>query len=431
MPRVPRPRRLPLTVSSPGEPDAEAPGRIPYLPWLVAALAWSAGAAVLGLAAVAVLVVAGWLTALRVPATAALRTAGQGWLAVHGVAVDLGPMHLQMMPLLATGVLVAACAVVGHHAAVQAEPGADAAPATRWRTGALVVAVCTAVYAVACAVLAALVASPEQALAVLPGAGAVALLGSSHGALRGLRLDPLDRAPAWVRRLPAATGWGLVALAVGSLVAVGVSLVAHGGRVAELHQALAPDAVGAVLLVLTQALFLPNVVLWAGSWVLGAGVTFGPGTVVTPGVTSVGALPGVPLFGLVPAVGSPAQWSWLVVGVAAGVAAAWRLLRDGDAADPDAVADWPWQGAVAGAATALVWVALAWLSRGDLGTGRLVGLGPAFPEIVWLALFPLTLAGGATGLVRHLRATRDLPEPESSDGEPAELVTTAGQLGPS
>ncbi len=427
MPRVPLPSRFRLTVSSPGEPerDAVASGRVPYLPWLVAAIAWSAGVAVLGFAAVAVLVVAGWLTALRIPASEALRTAGQGWLAAHGVAVDLGALHLHLLPLLFTLTLAAACAVVGHHAGVQAAPD-DATPRGRWKAWGLVVGTCTLVYVVTSFILTLIVATGTQAVAGLPGTAAVALAGSGYGALRGLGVDPLDRAPAWVRRLPAASGWGIAVLAAGSLLALVVSLVAHGGRVAELHSALAPDAVGAVLLVLAQVLFLPNLVLWAGAWVLGAGVTLGPDTVVTPGVTSVGALPGIPVFGLIPPDGSPGQWAWLAVGVAAGAVAGWRLVGGLDEEDAGSVGNWPWQAATAGALAALVWVGGAWLARGDLGTGRLVGMGPAFPEIVWLALFPMSLAAGTVGLVRHLRATRHLAEPAASTPEEPELVTAGG-----
>ena len=53
-------------------------------------------------------------------------------------------------------------------------------------------------------------------------------------------------------------------------------------------------------------------------------------------------------------------------------------------------------------------------------------MGPAFPEIVWLALFPMSLAAGTVGLVRHLRATRHLAEPAASTPEEPELVTAGG-----
>ena len=87
---------------------------------------------------------------------------------------------------------------------------------------------------------------------------------------------------------------------------------------------------------------------------------------------------------------------------AAGAVAGWRLVGGLDEEDAGSVGNWPWQAATAGALAALVWVGGAWLARGDLGTGRLVGMGPAFPEIVWLALFPMSLAAGTVGLVRHL-----------------------------
>lgn len=440
-PNASRRTRFQLTVSSPGEPEEApvvAPTRVPYVPWLVAALAWSAGVAVLGLATVTVLLVVGWLTALRTSVAAVVQTAGQVWLSVHQVAAEVHPLSWHLAPLTLTLTLAAACAVVGHHAAGQVQQDADAPASARWGSFAGVVVVCSLAYAATCGVIASLIATTHQAVDVLLPALAIAAVGSGYGALRGLDLHPLAGLPAWGRRLPGAAAVGVGVISLAAVLALSVGLVAHHDRVGAAVDALAPDAVGVGLLVLLHLCFGPNLVAWVGSWVLGAGTSFGPGTLVAPGVTQVGALPAVPVFGAIPVVPSVWSWGWLATGLVAGAAAGWWVVRrvtpaadDAAASDNNDEAATPasphtvWQAALGGLAAALAWLAFSWVARGDLGTERLVGMGPVFPDLLWWASAPLVVAAATAGLVAFLRAR---PRPTaSSDAEPdAELVAVGG-----
>ena len=418
MPALPqtRPDRIDLTVSSPGEVERRpsGPGRIPHLPWLLAAVGWAAAAAFLGLAAMALLVVPAWLTALRVPLATVLDAAGQGWLAAHGVRVEFGKATLQLIPLGYTLLLVAACAVVAHHAGIQARSDAASRRSPWWRWAG-VTGVVAVTYTLVCGVLASLVADPGQAIAVLPGAAIIAVVGAAYGACRGLDLDPLGPLPLWIRRLPQAVGVGAATMAVGSLVLLVTALVAHGDRVVASHEAFAPDLVGGVLLVVVQLAFWPNLLLWAGAYALGVGVSLGDGSAVSMAGTSMGALPGIPVFAAIPEQPVPEAWAWLLVGVLAGAASAWWLVRGLPVEEPADRDHWLWQAAVAGGLTGAVWAGLSALSRGDLGTGRLVGLGPQLPETIWMALMLMAISGGVAGLVCYALAGRRLASPDDGD----------------
>ncbi|MDO5533170.1 MAG: DUF6350 family protein, partial [Propionibacteriaceae bacterium] len=149
-------------MASPPEPPDGVSARIPYLPWLVAAVAWTWAAVALGWVVIGALVSVTWLTAVHTPAAQVVATIGQGWLAAHGVPVDLGGIHLAMPPLGLTALLVAACALAAHHAAGQYELDPDAPASRRWLAWAGVTGAGTGSYLLAGGILAAIVGTPDQ-----------------------------------------------------------------------------------------------------------------------------------------------------------------------------------------------------------------------------------------------------------------------------
>lgn len=411
----PRRTAVSLTVASPNEQGSDAGSRLPHVPWLLAALAWSAASAALGGLVVGALVAASWLTAAHIPAPEVLATIGQGWLALHGVAVSLGGATIRLVPWGITLLVAAACAFAAHHAAAQYDLPASASAQQKGVAWGSVVGACVGAYVLVVGVAAVALGSPGQLGTAVPGLLLVPLLGAAPGALVGLGLGVPEVAPAWVHRLPRAVGLGAGVLAAGSLAALAVAVIAHLDRVQALHEALEPDAVGAVVLTLGQLAFLPNLVAWAGSFMLGAGVSVGPGAVVAPGVAEPALLPAIPVLGAVPSTPGVADWAWLAVGVAAGAASAWWLLRG-------ATADWLpglWQGAVAGVAPGVAWVLASWFAGGDLGTQQLAGLGPRFPDLLLWGTLPLAAAGALYGLGRALWLSRRAPAPV--EPEPAAI----------
>ena len=299
-PLEPRRPTVSLTVASPSEPATPDHSRIPYVPWLLAALAWTAAVAASGWVVVGALVSVSWITAPHVPAAEVLNAIGQGWLALHGVPVVLGGATLRMLPLGLTLLLVVGCAFAAHHAAGQyrmPEPAGGRQHALAWAS---VVAACVGSYVLVGGVLAVVVGTPAQFGQAVPGLVAVPLLGAGIGAVLGLGVDLLAGRPDWLRRLPRAAGLGSAVIGLGALAALVVALVAHWPRVVALHEGLEPDAVGAVVLTLVQLAYLPNLLAWSASFVLGAGVDLGVGGSVAPGAVDPVLLPAVPVLGAVP-----------------------------------------------------------------------------------------------------------------------------------
>jgi len=151
---------------------------------------------------------------------------------------------------------------------------------------------------------------------------------------------------------------------------------------------------------------LPNVALWAGSWLAGPGFGLGEGTAITWSHSNPGLLPLIPGLGAVPAPGPLPAGLWLsvLVPVAAGGLVGWRALRV-----VARLSSWRAKAETATSAclvAALVLTLATALAGGSLGAARLTGLGA--PALVFGATVLGELLLGATVVVglSHLRANR-------------------------
>ncbi len=410
-----------MTVTSLPQPTPVAVEPGPAVPWLVAAVVGPLAALLLGWLAVGLIVFVGWLAVTSTPASTLVATIGQGWLALHFATARFGDTVVGVAPLGLVAAVIAGMAAATAYAA-RGVPLSAEASLTQWgRAFGALVGVCTAAYAVGALVLASLVGTPTQASDAFPGALGIALTGAVLGGVFGLRPDAVAAWPAWLRACPGAVLAGLASLFGAGLLAVAVGLGLHWQEATAMVNALNPDAIGVVGLGLAHLAWLPTIAVWGASYALGAGLSLGTGSVVTPGVTQLGLLPALPVLAAVPPVGSPLAWGWLWTGVAAGVVCGGWLVRalSADAHDPDPLA-WAWQAAVAGSATVTTWWVIAWVSRGDLGTGRLVGLGPVFPDLLWWSLPPVVGGAAATAALTawwsRRRAQRSAPMPGESAG---------------
>ncbi|WP_232822010.1 cell division protein PerM, partial [Desertihabitans aurantiacus] len=216
--------------------------------------------------------------------------------------------------------------------------------------------------------------------------------------------------PDWLRRLPRAVGAGVAVMGLVSTAVLVVSVVQHLEQVRALSGGAAPQPVSAVVLVLAQLAYLPNLVLWAMSYLLGAGFTVATDSVVSPMVTELGLLPGIPVLGALPAegVGSWTSCLWLLAGVAAGAVTAVVLLRGLRPLRFDAAC---LVGGLAAALTGLVLTVAGAASRGSLGSGRLTGLGPRLTELAVMSVTVLGIAGLVTGFVYGLLVRRRPADP--------------------
>lgn len=196
-------------------------------------------------------------------------------------------------------------------------------------------------------------------------------------------------------------GSAATAIVIGaSALILALLIFGNYAAIISLYEQLQTGVAGGVALTVAQLAFLPNLVIWLMSWLVGPGFAIGTGSTVSPIGTALGPLPGVPLFGVIPAHGYSFGLVGVLVPLLAGFVAA-ALLR----ATRRAHVDGPLAlfltalgiGVVAGIQLGL----LAWWSSGALGPGRLHDVGPnpwlvgaiAAGEVAVAAVIGL-LAGG-------------------------------------
>ncbi|WP_173923627.1 DUF6350 family protein [Agromyces sp. Marseille-P2726] len=223
----------------------------------------------------------------------------------------------------------------------------------------------------------------------------------------------------WLVRIPASLRWCLAAAArVGAGAALGVLglaavlvavLVAPDyATIAGLYQTLDAGIDGGIALTVAEVALLPNIVVWAASWLLGPGFAIGSDTLVSTGGTLLGPVPGIPILGALPT-GAPALGAlWLIAPVLLGFVGAWAVARDaGPVRDrPLRPSGW-WVplavAAGAAASSALVLGLLAWWSGGAAGPGRLAEVGPEPLPVAAVAAATIGIGALAGGYAARLR----------------------------
>lgn len=173
--------------------------------------------------------------------------------------------------------------------------------------------------------------------------------------------------------------------ALGLLVAlVAVAAVFTGaGQVSRLHDALSSGGIIAVLgLVLIQLGWLPNLAVWALAWICGPGFSVGTGSVFSPDLVIAGAVPALPLLGLLPSTPVGTVGVHLPLLVTAGtIVAAWRRRRSLQRLALGQALVAALMATLAVAAGGLV---LGWASSGPVGPGRMTDVGPNLPYMTLL-----------------------------------------------
>lgn len=199
--------------------------------------------------------------------------------------------------------------------------------------------------------------------------------------------------------------WAVAALVAVAAVLVAVQLVAGYARVIELYESLHTEALGGITLTLGQLALVPDLVVWAVSWLIGPGFAIGTGSSVSPVATALGPVPAIPVLGALPSGASAWGFVGLVVPVAAGFLAGAivlpRLRRDADASAGRLVAT----GAGIGVVSALLVAALCWLASGSAGPGRLSDVGPDALVVGGLTLLEVGVAA-IIGLLVSARRER-------------------------
>lgn len=192
---------------------------------------------------------------------------------------------------------------------------------------------------------------------------------------------------------------GIVGVAA---IVVAVMLIASFGTVVGLYESSGVGVTGGIAVTIAQLAYLPNLVVWCASWLLGPGFAIGVGTSVSPAATLLGPVPGIPVLGAIPTGDLPFGFLGLIVPVLVGFlgAAAVRpaVVR---AADGHGLVRSLVLTALGIAVVASVLMgALALAASGAIGPERLQEVGPSALAVLLATLATTTvsaLVGMASG----------------------------------
>ncbi|GHD79906.1 hypothetical protein CLV85_0791 [Salinibacterium amurskyense] len=190
--------------------------------------------------------------------------------------------------------------------------------------------------------------------------------------------------------------------AVASLITT-AAIVTSFADIITLYEGLHTEVLGGVAVTIGQLALLPNVVIWAASWLVGPGFAIGTGSAVSPLATTLGPVPAIPLLGALPggdfAFGFVGLLAPIVVGFLVAAVLGPRIAGELRRRELAIVA------LGIGVTAAVIVGGLAWASAGSAGPGRLVDVGPQ-PWIVaaWAAL-EFSVAAGL-GLLAAARPER-------------------------
>ncbi|MBD8078280.1 DUF6350 family protein [Cellulosimicrobium arenosum] len=320
-------------------------------------------------------------------------TVGAGlWLLGHGVPLAATGTTITFVPLGLTALALFCCFACARRSAH-----------TSWRAwgaGAVTYALLTAGVAFLTG------ATPSWGL-VAAALGGLVVGGVGLGA--GLLARPdaptvaalASRTDRW---LPPAFRLGLRggAVAVGLLVVAcalltGAWIVAGRATSGDVVTGLAPGVIGGVVLAVAQLAVLPDLMAWAGAWIVGPGFTVGTGSSFTTAGSQSGALPAVPLLGALPGddwANALTPWAPALVVVLGVVAGAFVWRRASDVARGRAQVPWSalalaWLGVVL--ATGVLVGLAVWAASGAVGPGRLAYVGA---DALLVGLFAAAEVGG-------------------------------------
>lgn len=378
------------------QPPAERPA--PQVWWPLAAAGGALLSVVAGYLIVAGLLLVGWLSATDISMGQVALTAARIWLTSYFSGASVAGLHLTIAPLGLTALnFLVASGTAGFAASMARRAAADELSGRQRRAiVGKVSALFVLVYTIAVLAVSFAVATGEESARALIGVVLIAGTAALVGGARACEWHPLLDLPVWARAIPRAIAVGVLSMVGSGAVVLMVQLIRRREQVAALHDALGAGSTGGVLVLIVQLIWLPNLVIWCAAWAAGAGFSLGVGSMVTPSATQVGLLPSIPVLGAVPANGPGPMTTlwWLCTAVLAGALAAGVVLRARRRARFDETA---LAGGLAGLGSGLVLVLVAAASGGDLGTGRLVGLGPRVLQLAVMAPTLMGIAGVITG----------------------------------
>ncbi|MGW9448285.1 cell division protein PerM [Streptomyces sp. NPDC055632] len=347
---------------------------------LAAACVRGGVAAGLGLGALAVLVIAAWISSPFPDGgpNDVLHAAAGLWLLAHGVdlirtdTLSGVPAPLGVVPLLLTALPV----WLVHRAARDAlDPGPGGRDRPRPSPSGAIVSVAGGYLLVTAVVVLYSESGPFPAELVTAGLWPPAVVTGAAAAGVWTALGRPFPGQRWAV-LPRAAGLGLVTLLVGGAAAAAASLTWRAGRAETVFLGLAGEWSGRTVVLLLVLALLPNAAVWGAAYGLGPGFALGTGALATPlGLAGDPAVPPFPLLAAVPAEGRGTWLHWSVAAVPL-VAAVLLGHRVGRSARTWTARDTALTALGAAGACAAAVAALAGAAGGPLGSGRLSAFGP-------------------------------------------------------
>lgn len=171
----------------------------------------------------------------------------------------------------------------------------------------------------------------------LLGALSVPLVAAAVVALREDD-DLFDRLPQWAARALRPAGWGVVTLAALAAALLLGMLVVRWPTLSSLDAAVGAHGAGEVGLIVGQLLFLPDLLVWALSFIAGPGFQVAAGGTVSVSGAAPGLLPMIPALGVVPSDGLYPAAVTLVLLLPLAAGALGRLARRTAVVPPGPVA---------------------------------------------------------------------------------------------
>ena len=372
------------------------------IPWFVLAPVGALAVAAAGWLLMAGPAALGWLTSPESQLADALGLASRVLLLANGAVTTIGGQAVSIAPLGLTLALILLGVPVAGLAARAAIDETDDLRGLVLRVG--------GAYAgtyIVCITLIAFFVPETSVIRAFLGSVLIGGISGFWGVTRAVGYDPCERWPVRARSFP--RGIGVAALiCVGTGAALlSVVLILGRERIAAIADGLGGDGTAGILLIVIQLVWLPNLVIWAMAWALGAGVTLGEGTLLDMNGTSLGFLPSIPVLGAVPDPGPVPElaWLWLLGGVLAGVLATLVVTLNRSS---ERFYETSMTGGIAGILTGVLLFVLAWFASGGLGTQRLAHVGVRLGGLAITAPCILGLVGLVTGFVVGL-ARREWP----------------------
>lgn len=387
----------------------------PQLPVALVGIAAAGWAAIVGLAASYLVILFSGAVDPGAPLASLV------WLAAHHapISTDSGTVSLLPLGLLVLSVLPLRRAGRFIVAQLSQRPGS---PRQRHHRLRFVAGVALVTYAATAAVIAAADRVPPDVgvVSAVLWSVLIAAAAGSWGATRQAR-GALPRPPFVV----AVAACVAVPLSLAVLLTV-VSLALGAPAIVAAQDQLGVSGTEQVGLTLLQLAYLPNLVIWSASFVIGTGVSFGTDHRLSPFTSGEAVVPDLPVLAAFPA-DVPNSTALLPIAVALG--GVWGAVVFARLLPEPRLRRRITRAVALALGSGAVWWVLVLMSGGSLGDGRLESVGPASGTVI-----VATLLTGAGTLLWALLPTLasdakpvavDLRERVSSAATAAKEATTA------